>query len=321
MIEKIKRNIIIAIIFSAVIYVGLSFYSDSDNIFNILSQINLFNLPLIFLLSFLTFFFRFIIWHNYTVHFNYKLKLSYSFILFFSSLIMSVTPGKVGELIKAYMLKKDFNLPVSKTTSIIFAERITEMISLIFLALFGAFLFDIYIEVILSLGTFFVILIYILTHKNLCLKILDFLSGIRIIQKYKQGFQNTYLSVVELLEVKMFLKMFALSVLSWIFECFAFYLIMLNFFPDTTIILATFIFTFSIIVGSFSMVPGGIGVAEGSLTFLLKTFGFDYGAAIAATLLLRISTLWFSVFLGIVFLSIYQAKYGKIEVDSSLNQS
>lgn len=316
MIDKIKRNIIIAIIFSAIIYAGLSFYTESENFISTFNQINYFNIPLVLLLSFFTFFFRFVKWHEYTKYFNYKIPLKNSFIIYFSTLIMSVTPGKVGELIKCYMLKKDFNSPISTTTSIVFAERLTEMISLIIMALIGALLFEIYVEVILAMIFFFAILIYILTHKELCLKLLNIITKIKLLEKYKEGFLNTYNNIVELIQFKIFLKMILLSIISWIFECYAFYLILLNFSADTTIILATFVFTFSIIVGSFSMIPGGIGVAEGSLTLLLNNFGYGYSAAVASTFILRICTLWFSVLLGIIFLSIYQANYGKVKVET-----
>ncbi|WP_230972282.1 lysylphosphatidylglycerol synthase domain-containing protein [Archaeoglobus neptunius] len=47
-----------------------------------------------------------------------------------------------------------------------------------------------------------------------------------------------------------------------------------------------------------SMIPGGIGVAEASMTGLLQYFGLAAEVAVASTLIIRFGTLWFGVFLG-----------------------
>jgi uncharacterized membrane protein YbhN (UPF0104 family) len=46
------------------------------------------------------------------------------------------------------------------------------------------------------------------------------------------------------------------------------------------------------------MLPGGLGVAEGSLTGLLVALGNPLPDAAAATLLIRAATLWLAVGLG-----------------------
>ncbi len=47
------------------------------------------------------------------------------------------------------------------------------------------------------------------------------------------------------------------------------------------------------------MLPGGLGVAEGSLTGLLAGLGIPLPEAAAATLLVRADTLWLAVGLGV----------------------
>ena len=56
---------------------------------------------------------------------------------------MSVTPGKFGELLKSYMLKQISNEPISKTAPIVLVERITDFLSLLFIAIIGSYLFGI----------------------------------------------------------------------------------------------------------------------------------------------------------------------------------
>ena len=57
----------------------------------------------------------------------------------------------------------------------------------------------------------------------------------------------------------------------------------------------TFVYAFAQLAGAVSMLPGGLGVAEGSLTGLLAGLGTSLPEAAAATLLVRAATLWLAV--------------------------
>jgi uncharacterized protein (TIRG00374 family) len=56
------------------------------------------------------------------------------------------------------------------------------------------------------------------------------------------------------------------------------------------------------LIGAISFLPGGLGGAEVTMTALLMLNGMDNGAAVAATLLIRLTTLWFAVVLGLLAL-------------------
>ena len=57
-----------------------------------------------------------------------------------------------------------------------------------------------------------------------------------------------------------------LSVVSWFFECLAFSLILDGLGVVLPLRVATFVYAFASLAGAVSMLPGGLGVAEGSLT-------------------------------------------------------
>ena len=54
------------------------------------------------------------------------------------------------------------------------------------------------------------------------------------------------------------------------------------------------------LVGAASMLPGGIGSTEASLTLLLTSGGAPLATAAAAAVCIRIATLWFSIVLGFI---------------------
>ena len=109
------------------------------------------------------------------------------------------------------------------------------------------------------------------------------------------------------------------SLLAWGFECLGYYLILLNFNIDFGFLWTSFSYAFAIIVGAVSLLPGGIGLTEGSLTFLLVKRGISNSTAVATTLLVRAVTLWFAVVVGIVSVIFYQKRFGKINLDTVNN--
>jgi uncharacterized protein (TIRG00374 family) len=96
----------------------------------------------------------------------------------------------------------------------------------------------------------------------------------------------------------------AMGLVSWGGECIAFYLVLigLGVAPDAELLLqSAFILATSTLVGSVSMLPGGLAVAEGSIAGMLLLLKVTNQAAVAAapTLLIRFCTLWFGVGVGV----------------------
>jgi uncharacterized protein (TIRG00374 family) len=96
------------------------------------------------------------------------------------------------------------------------------------------------------------------------------------------------------------------GVLSWGGECLALYVILLGFGATPGLELvnqATFALAAGSLVGSASLLPGGIGAAEGTVAAVLDLVaGQPRDVSAAATLLIRACTLWFGVALGAVAL-------------------
>lgn len=71
--------------------------------------------------------------------------------------------------------------------------------------------------------------------------------------------------------------------------------------------------------GAISLLPGGLGITDGSLVGLsLWIVGLDRSTAVAAALLIRLATLWFGMGLGIVALV---ALRGSLSADLGLGPS
>src|SRR5262249_176946 len=95
----------------------------------------------------------------------------------------------------------------------------------------------------------------------------------------------------------------ALSVVSWFFECLAFYLILQGFGVTMPLRVATVVYAFASLAGAVSMLPRGLGVA-GRLAGCGGPRGTGLRVGAAATLLVRAAPLWLAVGLGVAPLAL-----------------
>jgi uncharacterized protein (TIRG00374 family) len=303
-------------VLAGVIYLGFTIYADFNEVVKSFSKFNWLLLPLLLLLSFLNYFARFFKWDYYLSVVQVKIKKYDSFSAFMSGLIMSITPAKLGEVLKSVLVKEITGEPISKTAPIIFAERITDFLSLLIMAILGAYLFDYGGEISIIISLLLIGLIIVISNKRIALPIINIFEKIPLIKKYIHNIHAAYESSYQLLKPKPLFYMTILSLIAWGFECYGYYLILINFNIDFGFIWACFSYSFSTILGAVSMLPGGLGLTEGSLTFLLVQKEVATDIAVATTFIIRVVTLWFAVLVGIISLTLYQKRYGKIKIES-----
>ncbi len=317
MLQKLKKNIIIIIAISGLLYLGLTIYGDYNLVILAFERFNWVYLPLLLSLTYLNFVTRFVKWHYYLNNINVQLSYKDSFAIFMSGLVMSISPGKMGELVKSYMIKQITGDPISKTAPVVLVERITDFISLILLAVIGAYVFDYGKVIVVGTGIFFILLVLLLSQRKLALSLIEFFGKLKFLHKYSDKLYEAYESSYILLKIKPLILMIGVSLISWFFECFGFYLIIYNFDLNISVLWSTFIYSFSTIAGSITMLPAGLGVTEGSLTLLLVEGGVAKNIAVASTFIIRVVTLWFALFVGIVSITLYQKRFGQITMDSN----
>ena len=298
--DKIKNNIFISIIFTVIVYLALSFYGNVNLVLESLQEFKWKYFPIILLVFFFTFLLKFIKWQYYLKFLDVKVQFIISFKIFMASLVMSVTPGKIGDLIKSYMLKEVNGTPVNISIPIVFAERVTEFVALLILVILGVNIYNQNI-LILSISLLSIIVLFIiLFNSRITNSIISKLSKSKKLEKYIEPLSLTLSNSKSLLQPKPFLLMVLFSLFIWIIESFGFYLILAQFNIDISIIWTFFAYLFSVFIGSVSMLPAGLGVTDGSLTYLITQNGFSKEIAVSATLIVRIATLWFALIIGII---------------------
>lgn len=323
MFSKYKKKILLSVSFGALVFLAFSIYADFGNLLLSFSKFNWYWLPVVLALSFGNYIVRFFKWQYYLRILNITIKPFKSFLIFFSSFIMSVTPGKMGEVLKSFLLKEETGTPVSVSAPIILAERITDFLSIVILCLIGAVVLDYGRDIVILTGVFFVLLTVVLSSKKLSLKIISIFERIKYTAKHAEKLYTAYESTYNLIKLKPLLIVVLMSVIAWFLECLGFYIILRVFTSvsniEVTLLTATFIYTFSTLIGAIAMLPGGLGATEASLTGLLIFLKIPKDISVASTIIIRIATLWFAVLLGIFAVQIY-GKFSKVIIND-LNDS
>lgn len=224
---------------------------------------------------------------------------------------MAITPGKAGEVLKSFLLKRIEQIEIARTAPIVLAERLTDLLAMVALAAWGASRFSYGRWVLGGTLVFLVILILILQNRSLSLWIIDKIHQLKWGKGIAEKLHLFYDSTQVILRFRMLFLTTSISILSWFFECVSLYFVLkgLGLGLEGLIVDAVYIFSFSSIAGAISMLPGGLGVAETSMTGMMIGIGMEEGQAIVATLMGRFGTLWFGVLIGLLVLATWGRKY------------
>lgn len=224
--------------------------------------------------------------------------------LFVAGFPLAMTPAKLGEALKGVWIEWKTGQPAAQGIAVVVAERISDALALLLLSLLGViayprywFAFAIILGALLSL----VIISQVPVMANFFLDLVERLPVVRLLaaplRQFYQGSRQLFSPNALLIAV-------GLGSVSWLGEGTGFYLILLGLGVAPgwqTFAIAVFVLAFSTVVGGISALPGGLGAAEASITgMLVLLLGLPIGSAVAATLLIRLATLWFGVFIGLL---------------------
>jgi uncharacterized membrane protein YbhN (UPF0104 family) len=245
-------------------------------------------------------------WEYYLRALGVRLPLATSARVYFAGFSLSVTPGKMGEVVKSLLLKREAGVPVSRTAPIVLAERFTDLVGyLVLMALAGIGTFPRGRPVFAAALVLLLAVLGLASSPRFAAFAVRILAGVGPLRRFAPKAEAAFASSRLLLAPRRLVFPTAISIVSWFCECLGFFVVARTFGPSTSLGLATFTYAFSAIAGAVSMVPGGLLVTESSLGYFLDHYaGFEKGEAAAATLLIRLATLWSAVAVGSFALAI-----------------
>jgi len=291
----IGRKLFLVGLLSCLVFAALVGYGDFQEVGNLLVQFPLTYLLAALALALVNYSVRFLRWAFYLKTLGIDVPFAVSLLVFLSGLAMTITPGKVGELVKCYLLRERSGVPVTLSAPIVLMDRLTDLLSVILMGLIGVALLPPMISIasvvaLAALGGG----LYFLTTRHT-----DRLIRLPVIRKWTDQALEARDGMKVLSRPFPLLVALALGLVSWISEGVALWIVLKGLNADISIILSMPIYAGSVLAGAATTLPGGLLGTEGAMVVFLQQSGSARDVAATGTLLVRVATLWFAVAVGL----------------------
>jgi uncharacterized membrane protein YbhN (UPF0104 family) len=254
---------------------------------------------------------RFVRWQLFLRDRRVYVPAGPSALVFVAGFSMAITPGKVGELLKCYLLRELRDVPVTASAAVVINERVNDLLALLAVATIGVAVHGVAGEVVIAGAVVVGVAFLFLLWRDLARATIDLLTRPARLLALRPRLHALHADLVALSRPSVLAWSTALAMAAWAAEGLGFALVVRGF-PgaDIALGLALVIYAATTIAGAISFLPGGLGVTEGAMTLLLveNALGVDRGTATAATLVTRFATLWFAVVLGVLALALVRRR-------------
>jgi uncharacterized protein (TIRG00374 family) len=317
---NLRRSIIISVLIGLAVAVALGLVSDIKQVGQGFATFGWNVVPAVVGFTVINYVLRWLKWDYFLRRMGMAggVNLVSSALLFTSGMLMAVTPGKIGEVLKSYLLRRINGTPVSASAPIVLAERLTDGLGMLLLMGIGLTFYPPAQPAFVALLVLSTLGIVVLQSRALFERMLGLLERIPLGARLAPRLATMYASTQQLLQWRILLVATLISLVSWFGECVALYFVLLGLqqAPSLHLLLvATFVFAASTLFGLVSFLPGGLGVSEASSAGLLALLvPMPAGPATVATLIIRFCTLWFGVSLGAIALAIVGRLHGAADL-------
>ena len=304
-VPRFWQRLVLVTFLAVAVFAAFSIYADVSKLGDRLARFAPLAVGLALLLALGNYVIRFARWQLYLRVVGVSAPAPLSALVFVSGFAMSVTPGKLGELVKAVLLRDAAGADPARVAPVVVAERATDLVALVILGIAGVAAYGLALPVVAGAAVVTAAGILVLGWRRAAHAAIALIGRLPVLGRLAPKLLDSYDHMELLVRPAPLAWATALGIAAWLCECLGFALIA-NGFPGASVPvgLATLIYAVTTVAGALSFVPGGLFVTEASMTLLLVTAaqGLDRPAAVAATILTRLCTLWFAVILGLICL-------------------
>lgn len=310
---RLGGRLLLSLALGFLVILALGFLADFRRTMVVLSSFDWQWLPAILGLTLLNYLGRYLKWNYYLGCIGSHVSRRDSAAIFLAGLSMVMTPGKVGEFLKSYLLRRIDGTPIARSAPIVLAERLTDGVALLILGAAGFALYGVGWEVMALVAAAAAACIVLVQRRSRAHALVGAIARLPLIGRFSPKLSEAYDSLTTLLGTGNLALAVGIGLLSWSGECVAFALVLHGLRVDTSLLVvkSSFILSASTLLGSASLLPGGLGVADGGIALLVRALVTpDTSIAVAAALLIRLCTLWFGVALGVAALASLSRRLG-----------
>ena len=297
------KFVLITVLLSILGYFLFTLWAGWENVLNTVKQAGFIGILSAFVLSLMNYALRFSRWQYFLHTLGYSIPWKESLKIYMAGFSLTTTPGKSGEALRGVFLK-DFGVPFRKSFGAFLSERTSDLISVTIMASAGLWIYPagkpVLFLVVLVMG-----FLFFAVRKDTWLQKMEKIAKKILPEKFALSIEF-FLEIVKSFRVcftaRVLFVTLLLGVAAWTIEAMALYYLLHLLGYGISPITAIFIYGFSLVVGGITLLPGGLGGAEITMIQLLILQNVPASAAVAVTLTIRITSLWFSVLLGMAIL-------------------
>ncbi|KRW60917.1 lysylphosphatidylglycerol synthase transmembrane domain-containing protein [Pseudomonas sp. TTU2014-080ASC] len=297
------RTLIISIILAAAGYLAFSLWGGWNDVVTAFIQIGTLGTLITLFMSLVNYGLRFGRWKLYLSVLGYNVPLGAGLRIYLSGFALTTTPGKAGEAFRGVLLKR-YGVPFPTTFATFISERLSDLVAIVLLTLLGLAQYPNAHGIVIAGALAIVVMMACLSNQSLLdqlynwalgrkCKLLPLIINVRAMLSDTRQCHRPRTLIISTI----------LSLIAWTSEALAFYWALDWLGTDVPLSFAIFIYAVSMLAGALSFLPGGLGSAEAVMVTLLSFAGVSIPTAIAATVFIRLATLWLAVAIGLACLA------------------
>ncbi|MEN4748558.1 lysylphosphatidylglycerol synthase transmembrane domain-containing protein [Pseudomonas sp. Ps21-P2] len=296
------RAVVLSVVGSALGYLGFSLWGGWQAVGAAVSEVGLVGIGIALLMSSVNYGLRFVRWQTYLKVLGHPMPWRPSLNIYLAGFALTTTPGKAGEALRGVLLKR-WGVPYPQSFAAFFSERLSDLFAVVLLTLFGLSLYPQAWPMIVVGVALVAVGLVVLSQRRLLERITGTMpaGGGKVFGLLRHLLQ-VLVHAQQCHGLRLMLGLTALSVVAWSAEALAFDWILKWMGTDIPLTFAVFVYALAMLAGAVSFMPGGLGGAEAVMVGLLVWKGMNSADAVAATVLIRLATLWFAVAIGAVML-------------------
>ncbi len=303
------RALLLVVLVSALGYLAFSLWGGWHEVVSAIVRVGFIGTAIALSLSLVNYGLRFVRWQKFLALLGHRVYAPESLRIYIAGFGLTILPGKVGETIRSVFLKHH-GVSYPESLAAYFSDQFSNLISMLLLAAIGLWAFPQAQPVVLMLAVIIAAILIVLQQTK-WLQALEVFAVKKLPAKLGKLVGHGIEVVLHsgrCFKLPMLLQGMVLGLFAWGSEGVAFYYIMHVLGSDMPLQVALFIYAFSMLVGALSFLPGGLGGTEATMVALLMLNNVAQPQAVAATVLIRLATLWFAVALGVIALSIAERR-------------
>ena len=281
----------------------IDFFSGNSDVFAIFSRLNVSTIVILLLLSLVNYFCRVFRWHVTSRYLQLNISFKDTLLIYFSGFSMTATPARVGEAIRLWSIESCYGYAYEKLAPLLIIDRISDVNAVLLLCIFGLGSLGGYYWATVLATLFFLLLLLLFIKPGFLLSLIR--MSYAVIGRWPRLFVKVSQAVnysANVMRSRCYAFALILALFGWLAECIAFHYLLHDFGLLISFRQAIFIFTFAMLVGGITMLPGGLGGTEVTMFGLLVVLGVSADTATAATFIIRLTTFWFAIGLGFISL-------------------